>query len=114
MEQTDSSVNRGRSRDAQPPWLRRLWERERVPLSQAKLHWWGIHVQRFLAYVRREQLEGPPGPLVERLLSELQVRQPPVTDWQLDQVRQALGVFVRGIENWHFERDISCRSCSGI
>ena len=85
--------------------MRRLWAYQRVPLSHDKLHWWSVHVQRFLSFIRANQLEGPIGVLAEQFLADLAVRQPPVAEWQRDQVRQALDVFGRGVTNWHFERD---------
>ena len=88
-----------------PAWLRRLWETQRVPLPAEKLHWWSIHVQRFLKFVRRHPQEGPVEVLVEHFLSDLDVQDPPIGVWQRDQIRQALAVFVRGIQNWHLEED---------
>ena len=88
-----------------PAWLRRLWETQRVPLPAEKLHWWSIHVQRFLKFVRRHPQEGSVEVLVEHFLSDLDVQDPPIGVWQRDQIRQALAVFVRGIQNWHLEED---------
>ncbi|MFM8359126.1 MAG: integron integrase [Verrucomicrobiota bacterium] len=72
-----------------------------------KLDWWSVHVQRFLKFVRMHPEEGPVEVLVEHFLADLDVRTPPVGAWQRDQIRQALSVFVRGIQNWHLERDES-------
>ncbi len=88
-----------------PAWLRRLWAAQRVPLSAEKLHWWSIHVQRFLKFMRRHPQEGPVEVMVEHFLSDLDVQDPPIGAWQRDQVQQALSVFVRGIQNWHLETD---------
>lgn len=88
-----------------PGWLRRLWAMQRVPLSAEKLHWWSVHVQRFLKFVRMHPEEGPVEVLVENFLLDLDVQTPPVGAWQRDQIRQALSVFVRGIQNWHLEVD---------
>ncbi len=95
----------GGASGSDPAWLRRLWETQRVPLSTERLHWWSIHVQRFLKFVRRHPQEGPVEVLVEHFLSDLDVQDPPVGAWQRDQIRQALAVFVRGIQNWHLEVD---------
>jgi hypothetical protein len=32
---------------------------ERVPLGPEKLHWWSVHVQRFLRFVRKHPEQGP-------------------------------------------------------
>lgn len=95
----------GRRPANDPPWLRRLWANQRVPLPPDRLHWWSVHVQRFLSYVRSHQLQGPVGVLASQFLADLAVRQPPASDWHRDQVRQALEVFERGICHWHFEAD---------
>lgn len=88
-----------------PAWLRRLWAMQRVPLPPEKLHWWSVHVQRFLKFVRMHPEEGPVEVLVDHFLADLDVQTPPVGAWQRDQIRQALSVFVRGIQNWHLELD---------
>jgi len=95
----------GEGMGSDPAWLRRLWETQRVPLPAEKLHWWSIHVQRFLKFVRRHPQEGPVEVLLEHFLSDLDVQDPPIGVWQRDQIRQALAVFVRGIQNWHLEED---------
>ena len=86
----------------QPAWLQRLWDQERVPLDKNKLRWWSVHVQNFLATVRRQQWQGSVEDLTKRFLEEMSQTTPPVPDWRRDQAQQALGVFSRGIENWHF------------
>jgi len=95
----------GGSAGTDPAWLQRLWAVQQVPLSPEKLHWWSVHVQRFLKFVRMHPEEGPVEVLVEHFLSDLDVQTPPVGAWQRDQIRQALSVFVRGIQNWHLELD---------
>jgi len=85
--------------------LRRLWEYQRVPLPVEKLRWWSIHVQRFLKFVRCHPQEGPVEVLIEHFLADLDVQDPPVGEWQRDQIWKALDVFRRGIQNWHLEAD---------
>lgn len=62
-------------------------------------------MQRFLRFVRRHPEQGPVEVLVEHFLADLDVQTPPIGAWQRDQVRLALAVFVRGIQNWHLEAD---------
>ena len=76
-----------------------------MPLAPEKLHWWSVHVQRFLRFVRKHPEQGPVELLVEHFLADLDVQTPPIGAWQRDQVRLALAVFVRGIQNWHLEAD---------
>jgi hypothetical protein len=72
-------------------------------LAPEKLHWWSVHVQRFLRFVRKHPEQGPVEVLVEHFLADPDVHTPPIGVWQRDQVRQALSVFVLGIQNWHLE-----------
>ena len=97
----------GPSRPPPPAWLDRLWQQQRVPLSRERLYWWGVHVQSFLAFVRRHQLQGPVDVLAAQFLDDLRVAQPPIPDWRRDQARQALHVFGRGIE-------VSGRGAAGV
>ncbi len=97
--------NGGGGAGSDPAWLRRLWATQRVPLPPEKLHWWSVHVQRFLKFVRMHPEEGPVEVLVDHFLADLDVHTPPVGAWQREQIRQALSVFVRGIQNWHLEPD---------
>ncbi len=92
-------------RPPQPEWLQRLWVNQHVPLGAEKLYWWGVQVQGFLSFVRHQQLEGPVEVLATRFLEDLRATEPPLPAWRMDQARQALEVFARGIEHWHFERD---------
>jgi integron integrase len=64
-----------------------------------------VHVQRFLRFVRKHPEQGPVEVLVEHFLADLDVQTPPIGAWHRDQVRQALSVFVRGIQHWHLEAD---------
>lgn len=92
-----------------PAWLQRLWAIQGIPLPSERLHWWSVHVQRFLAFIRTHSLEGPVSTLAEDFLADQRLRQPPVSAWQLDQIRQALEVFARGIEHWQFRTDAEGR-----
>lgn len=106
---TMGNRSEGRQGYADPPWLQRLWAIQRVPLSPERLHWWSVHVQRFLAFVRSHSLEGPVAVLAENFLADERLRKPPLSPWQLDQIRQALDVFARGIEHWQFRTDAQGR-----
>ena len=64
---------------------------EGVPLGPEKLHWWSVHVQRFLRFVRKHPEQGPVEVLVEHFLADLDVQTPPIGAWQRDQVRQETG-----------------------
>lgn len=87
----------------EPAWLARLWASERVPLPPSRLVWWSRHVLRFLNFARQQAAEAPLEVLVQDFLADLAAQQPPAKPWYQDQVRQALSVFSRAIENWHYK-----------
>ena len=83
-----------------PPWLSRLWANQRLHLRPKTAHGWGVHISRFLHSVCSEQVEGPVDILAKRFLEELAIGPSPPSNWQLDQVRQALDVFARGMRSY--------------
>ena len=80
-----------------PAWLERLWEQQQVPVSRDKLHWWGVHVQSFLAMVHSHHWQGSVKDLIDQFVRELKQSTPSPPEWRLRQARQALEVFARGI-----------------
>lgn len=42
----------------QPTWLQQLWKQQQVPLGEDTLRWWSVHVENFLAALRRHQWQG--------------------------------------------------------
>jgi len=85
-------------------WVRRLFEGRGLALQDRKLHWLGVHLERFLRWCRQQ---GPPAEL--NALADGYLRwqaqlHPPPAEWQQAQIRQALEAFRQGVENWHWER----------
>lgn len=88
------------------PWVTRLLDNQGVTISQQEASWWAWDLERFLDYCRIHPHGKPDVRTVARsFFDSLQHAEPPVHPKRLDQVRQALTVFVRGIENWHWETD---------
>jgi len=85
------------------PWVRRLVEGQRLSLNEKAMAWWSFHLDGFLSYAvkRGERLEVVI--LGRGYLQMLQETLPPTAAFRLDQTKQALTVFVRGIDNWHWE-----------
>jgi hypothetical protein len=84
-------------------WVRRLFEGRALALPDRKLHWLGVHLDRFLRWCRQQ---GPPAEL--NALSEGSLRwqaqlHPVPPEWQLAQSRRAVEAFRQGVENWHWE-----------
>jgi hypothetical protein len=86
------------------PWVRRMAEAAGfVPESaaaEAKLGWYGVELAKFLTFC-----QGLPAGTGLRHAMEgygrfLKGSEPPLAEWRLEQVREALRLFQRGIENW--------------
>lgn len=91
--------------EAVPAWVRRLVERQEVRVPERALVWWGRHLQEFLTFA---QLKGEPAEaalLAAEFVESLELASPPANPFRVDQTRQALTVFLRGIENWRWERE---------
>ena len=88
------------------PWVRRVVEAAGVFLppneeGERRLGWWGVEMARFLKFCRTL----PPGtalrPAMEGYGRFLKSSVPPPQDWQVEQAREALRCFQKGVENWH-------------
>lgn len=80
-----------------------------IPLDgrgRHKLAWFGIEIQRFLKYCREGAV--PAGSdLVDAMHSYgkiLHSQHPPMDDWRLEQAREALRLFRKGVTGWHVVR----------
>lgn len=87
------------------PWIRRLVDASdtRMPdtaRGEAMLGWWGVEISRFLAYCRRLPAGTDLQAALEGYGRYLKGMDPPPADWQLDQAREALRCFRKGVENW--------------
>lgn len=90
------------------PWVTRLLENQGVKLSPQEAYWWGWNLQKFLDYCRTHPLEQADVRLAAKaFLESLHHAEPPVHPHRVAQTQQALTVFIRGVENWHWETDES-------
>ena len=85
-------------------WVRRVAAAAGVEVesaaAEARLGWWGVEMQRFLRFC-----EGLPAGTGLREAMEgygryLKADDPPPEEWKLEQVREALRCFQKGVENW--------------
>jgi integron integrase len=84
----------------------RLLEAQGVTIEPDKAFWWGWHLGKFLDYCRMHPLERADLRLAARAYFDAMRRgEPPEPQWRIDQLQQALTVFVRGVDNWHWETD---------
>ena len=86
------------------PWVRRLVEAQAVPLTAKQLGWWSFHLESFLRYCRNRGDQVDARVLARGFFDTLSVEQGAGAAYRVDQTKQALTVFIRGIENWHWER----------
>lgn len=84
------------------PWVRRLLDAQGISISEKEAFWWGVHLARFLTYCRRRGESNDLVASCRAFLEEMRQQVPPPSDFQITQTRQALQVFVRGVENWHW------------
>lgn len=88
------------------PWVSRLLENQGVNIGPDETAWWGWNLEKFLDYCRTHPTGTPDvRTAANAFLESLEHAEPPVHPRRVDQARQALTVFVRGIENWHWETD---------
>lgn len=88
------------------PWVVRLLDAQGVTVPAETAYWWGWHLNRFLDYCRTHVLErGDVRVAARAYFDAIRRSEPPTPLLQVNQLQQALTVFVRGIENWHWETD---------
>ncbi|MEM7147165.1 MAG: integron integrase [Verrucomicrobiota bacterium] len=86
-------------------WLDRLLTTEAPSLQQSDRKWWRIRILSFLKYCREypETHGHEVVHIAKGYLSSL-TEDPAQKSWQIDQARECLRVFIRGIENWHWDQ----------
>jgi len=83
-------------------WVRRLVERQQLQVPEVLLGRWSWHLQRFMEHARLkgERLEAVV--LAKEFVMSLERSEPPTPPREIDEVKQALRVFLRGHEHWHW------------
>ena len=79
-------------------------EAQSVELTDKQLGWWSFHLESFLRYCRQRGEQVDVRILARGFFDSLSAEASPPATYRVDQTKQALTVFVRGIENWHWER----------
>jgi hypothetical protein len=86
------------------PWVLRLFQNQGVTLDARQAGWWSFHLEGFLRYCRKRGDRVEARILARGYFDELRLSEPPVASLRLDQTKQALTVFIRGIENWRWDQ----------
>lgn len=83
-------------------WVQRLVDRQGLKVPELTLRWWRRRLYDFLRYVdaKGEPLEV--GLLAKEYIDGLERGDPPAKPHAVDEAKQALTVFVRGIEHWRW------------
>jgi len=89
--------------DQAAPWVRRLFAGRGLHPDERRLFWYGQHLDRLLRWCRKRGDPDGLDDLRTSYLRELETTVPTVPDWQMAQVRQALTVFVQGVDHWRWE-----------
>jgi hypothetical protein len=97
------------SKGVAQPWVRNLLAGQGFALPESVLFWWSVHLEAFLRYSRKRGPEILLEHLVADYLEGLRLDEPRVPEWRVEQIRKALEVFVRGIEQWRWETDTQGR-----
>ena len=91
------------------PWVKNLLAGQGFSLPEKVQFWWSVHLEAFLRYARKRGPEVALAQLVTDYLTGLRLEQPVIPAWRVEQIRLALDVFVRGIEQWRWEADAQGR-----
>jgi len=97
-----------RVRDAVPEghpkgWVTRLVEGRKLRVPRRSLAWWSVHLERFLLFCRQLGPESSADPAsAASVFLESLPRGSPGAEFAWGQARQALDVFLAGIEHWHW------------
>jgi integron integrase len=83
--------------------VRRLVVAQGVNLPEDKLFWWGVEMDRFLAWCRRQGREVSLESARTGYWREVLENAPALPPWRLAQVQQALAAFCRGVDHWRWE-----------
>lgn len=87
------------------PWIARLIAAQGLKIPDKQAFWLGFHIEQFLAYCRHKGEPLDVASLREAYIVQLHQVEPRIPEWRVDQTRQALTIFGRGIEGWHWAPD---------
>jgi integron integrase len=102
-----NEANESRSSEHPEPkaWVRRLVAAQGLNLTEKQLGWWSFHLERFLRYCRKQGQRVEARILARSYFDALAATEGPKASYRVDQTKQALTAFIRGIENWHWEEE---------
>jgi integrase len=87
------------------PWIRRLAAVSGfVPesaVAEARLGWYGVELVKFLNFCKGLPANTDLRHAMEGYGRILKGAEPPLPDWRIEQVREALRLFQRGIDGWY-------------
>ncbi len=104
MGNPEEEIANRRLRPEPKAWVRRLVKAQQVVLEETVLAWWSVHLEEFLRYCRRRGDRTEVRVLARAYFDALRSSEPPAAMLRVEQTKQALTVFIRGTENWHWER----------
>jgi hypothetical protein len=89
-----------------PVWIERLLQSHAPSLPLHRHRWFARDLHQFLAYCRsRGQDKLDLDLLAREYVETLCHSEPALETWKIEQARQALDVFARGVEGWRWEHD---------
>jgi hypothetical protein len=96
----------GNGEHRMPVWIERLLQSHAPSLPLHRHRWFARDLHQFLAYCRsRGQDKLDLDLLAREYVETLRHSEPALETWKIEQARQALDVFARGVEGWRWEHD---------
>lgn len=86
-------------------WVRRLVSAQGLNWGEKQLGWWTFHLESFLRYCRKQGDRVEARILARSYYDSLAETEGGKKSYRVDQTKQALTVFIRGTENWHWEEE---------
>lgn len=84
-------------------WVRRLVERQDLDVAEPLLSRWSWHLRQFLWFCERRGQPLEAQILADQFLQLVEQDEPRTSRGEVDEARQALCVFLRGLDHWRWE-----------
>lgn len=86
------------------PGVRRILDSAGVKPSDTDAFWLGVHMEQFVSHTRKQGELLDIRAAADAYLAFVKTGKDYWPDWRLDQLKQALTLFIRGIEGWRWVR----------
>lgn len=84
--------------------VRRVLTAAGVTVPDKKAFWLGFEMERFVRHTRKQSALLDLSTSADAYLAFIQQSNPPLPDWKIDEIKQAIHLFARAIEGWRWEQ----------